>query len=163
MSVSIIYEGIYSLRMSQHSMRGTTVAFCGILGGRLLILAYFRPIFDPSDPHIPQKRSKHILVHQLPSYMTLMSHICTICPIKSTIIPDLIFRKKSLRPIAFFTFKPYKSLFCNSYNLEIIFGGEAVNLWEITQSSHPPKLSFLSLKVLHIFVHFKHKMYNSLT
>ena len=61
----------------------------GILGGRLLILAYFRPIFDPSDPHIPQKRSKLILVYQLKSYMTLMSHICTIYSLKSTIIPDL--------------------------------------------------------------------------
>ena len=61
----------------------------GIFGGRVLILAYFRPIFDPSELHIPQPRSKRILVYQLTSYMTLMSHICTICPLKFTIIPNL--------------------------------------------------------------------------
>ena len=39
--------------------------------------------FWPCRTHIPQKKSKGILVHQLPSYTTLLSHMCTICPQKS--------------------------------------------------------------------------------
>ena len=53
-----------------------------ILGDHRLILAYFQPIFGPADPHIPEKKFKRILVHHLPSYMTLVSHICTIYPQK---------------------------------------------------------------------------------
>ena len=52
-------------------------------------LAYFKQILGLGDYYIPQKRSKRILVYQLPSYMTLESLSYTICPLKCTTIPDL--------------------------------------------------------------------------